>query len=68
MAAAYDVATACSGFPYGLSLAAGHIAAGQAKNVLVITEQDRVVLKGSVKSPSEAERVKGVGVGSTIRR
>ena len=35
-AAAYDFATACSGFPYGLSLATGHIAAGQAKNVLVI--------------------------------
>lgn len=35
-AAAYDFATACSGFPYGLSLAAGHIADGQAKNVLVI--------------------------------
>src|SRR5690606_11875361 len=34
-AAAYDFATACSGFPYGLSLAAGHIADGQAKNVLV---------------------------------
>lgn len=35
-AAAYDFATACSGFPYGLSLAAGHIADEQAKNVLVI--------------------------------
>src|SRR5690606_25952724 len=35
-AAAYDFATACSGFPYGLSLAAGHIADRQAKNVLVI--------------------------------
>lgn len=31
-----------------------------AKNVLVITEQDRVVLKGNVKSASEAERVKGI--------
>jgi 3-oxoacyl-[acyl-carrier-protein] synthase-3 len=35
-AAAYDFSTACSGFPYGLSLAVGHIAAGQAKNVLLI--------------------------------
>jgi hypothetical protein len=31
-----------------------------AKNVLVITEQDRVVLKGTVNSPSEADRVKRV--------
>ena len=35
-AAAYDFATACSGFPYGLSLASAHIADGQAENVLVI--------------------------------
>ena len=35
-AAAYDFATACSGFPYGLSLASGLIADGQAENVLVI--------------------------------
>ncbi len=35
-AAAYDVATACSGFLYGLSLAQGHIAAGQAETVLVV--------------------------------
>jgi 3-oxoacyl-[acyl-carrier-protein] synthase-3 len=35
-AAAYDFATACSGFPYGLALATGHIAAGQAEKVLVI--------------------------------
>ncbi|MBW3627794.1 MAG: ketoacyl-ACP synthase III [Gemmatimonadetes bacterium] len=33
---AYDFATACSGFPYGLAMATGHIAAGQAENVLVI--------------------------------
>ena len=35
-AAAYDFATACSGFPYGLSLASAHIADRQAENVLVI--------------------------------
>ncbi len=35
-AGAYDFATACSGFLYGLSLAEGHIAAGQAETVLVI--------------------------------
>ncbi|HEX6925517.1 MAG TPA: beta-ketoacyl-ACP synthase III [Longimicrobiaceae bacterium] len=35
-AAAYDFATACSGFPFGLSLATGHIAAEQAKNVLLV--------------------------------
>jgi 3-oxoacyl-[acyl-carrier-protein] synthase-3 len=34
-AAAYDFATACSGFLYGLSMAEAHIAAGQAETVLV---------------------------------
>lgn len=31
-----------------------------AKNVLVITEADRVVLKGQVRSQAEAERIKGI--------
>jgi 3-oxoacyl-[acyl-carrier-protein] synthase III len=35
-AAAYDFATACSGFPYGLAMANGHIATGQAETVLLI--------------------------------
>ncbi|CAN5857257.1 ketoacyl-ACP synthase III [soil metagenome] len=35
-AGAYDFATACSGFPYGLAMAEGHIAAGQAETVLVV--------------------------------
>jgi 3-oxoacyl-[acyl-carrier-protein] synthase III len=35
-AAAYDFSSACSGFLYGLTLAEGHIAAGQAKTVLLI--------------------------------
>jgi 3-oxoacyl-[acyl-carrier-protein] synthase III len=35
-AGAYDFATACSGFPYGLSLADGHIATGAAETVLLI--------------------------------
>lgn len=35
-AAAYDFATACSGFLYGLSLARAHIAAEQAETVLVV--------------------------------
>jgi 3-oxoacyl-[acyl-carrier-protein] synthase-3 len=34
-AAAYDFATACSGFLYGLSMAEAHITAGQAETVLV---------------------------------
>jgi 3-oxoacyl-[acyl-carrier-protein] synthase-3 len=38
-AAAYDFATACSGFLYGLSLAEAHIAAGQARNVLVLATE-----------------------------
>lgn len=35
-AGAYDFATACSGFLYGLSIAEGHIAAGHAERVLLI--------------------------------
>jgi len=35
-AGAYDFATACSGFLYGISLAQGHIATGQADTVLVV--------------------------------
>jgi 3-oxoacyl-[acyl-carrier-protein] synthase III len=35
-AGAYDFSTACSGFLYGLSMATGHIATGQAKKVLVV--------------------------------
>lgn len=38
-AAAYDYATACSGFLYGLSMAEAHIAAGQAETVLVIATE-----------------------------
>lgn len=34
-AAAYDYATACSGFLYGLSMAEAHIVSGQAETVLV---------------------------------
>ena len=35
-AAAFDIAAACSGFLYGLSIARGMIAAGQGKNILVV--------------------------------
>lgn len=35
-AAAYDIASACSGFIYGLQVAEGHIAAGHARVVLLI--------------------------------
>ncbi|HEX2093568.1 MAG TPA: beta-ketoacyl-ACP synthase III [Longimicrobiaceae bacterium] len=38
-AGAYDFATACSGFLYGLSLAEAHIAAEQAENVLLIATE-----------------------------
>lgn len=38
-AGAYDFATACSGFLYGLSMAAGHIATGQAENVLLVCSE-----------------------------
>jgi 3-oxoacyl-[acyl-carrier-protein] synthase-3 len=36
---AYDFASACSGFPYGLALASGHIATGQAQTALVICSE-----------------------------
>jgi hypothetical protein len=39
-----------------------------AKNVMVITEEDRVVLKGTVNSASEAERVKGVAGALTTKQ
>ena len=39
-----------------------------AKNVMVITEADHVVLKGQVRSPSEAERVKGIAGMVTTKR
>ncbi len=38
-AAAYDISTACSGFLYGLQCAEGHIAAGRAEIVLVISTE-----------------------------
>ena len=39
-----------------------------AKNVLVITEGDHVVLKGPVRSSSEAERIKGIAGTITTKR
>lgn len=38
-AGAYDFATACSGFVYGLAMAEGHIVAGHAKTVLVVATE-----------------------------
>jgi 3-oxoacyl-[acyl-carrier-protein] synthase-3 len=38
-AGAYDFATACSGFVYGLAMAEGHIVAGHARNVLVVATE-----------------------------
>lgn len=38
-AAAYDIATACSGFIYGLSIAEGHLATGRAEIVLVVATE-----------------------------
>ena len=40
-AAAYDYATACSGFLYGLSMAEAHIVSGQAETVLVCATETR---------------------------
>ncbi|HET7322104.1 MAG TPA: beta-ketoacyl-ACP synthase III [Longimicrobiaceae bacterium] len=50
-AAAYDFATACSGFLYGLSTATGHVAAKQAENVLVVcTEKMSAIVDWSDRS------------------
>ncbi|HET8654250.1 MAG TPA: beta-ketoacyl-ACP synthase III [Longimicrobiaceae bacterium] len=50
-AAAYDYAAACSGFPFGLSIATGQIAAGQAENVLVVcTEKMSSIVDWSDRS------------------
>ncbi|HSJ09493.1 MAG TPA: beta-ketoacyl-ACP synthase III [Longimicrobiales bacterium] len=38
-AAAYDVSAACSGFLYGLSIAEGHIASGNAEIALVVSTE-----------------------------
>jgi 3-oxoacyl-[acyl-carrier-protein] synthase III len=38
-AAAYDIAAACSGFLYGLSIAEGHLAAGRAEIALVVSTE-----------------------------
>lgn len=38
-AAAYDISAACSGFLYGLSVAEGHIAAGNAEIALVVATE-----------------------------
>lgn len=38
-AAAYDISTACSGFIFGIQCAEGHIAAGRAEIVLVISTE-----------------------------
>jgi 3-oxoacyl-[acyl-carrier-protein] synthase III len=38
-AAAYDISAACSGFLYGLSLAEGHIAGGNAEIALVVSTE-----------------------------
>ncbi|MDQ3523214.1 MAG: ketoacyl-ACP synthase III [Gemmatimonadota bacterium] len=38
-AGAYDFATACSGFVYGLAIAEGHIVAGHARTVLVVATE-----------------------------
>jgi 3-oxoacyl-[acyl-carrier-protein] synthase-3 len=71
-AGAYDYATACSGFLYGLSMAEAHIVAGQAETVLVVatekmssivdwTDRSTCVLFGdgagaAVVKPAEDER------------
>lgn len=71
-AGAYDFATACSGFLYGISMAEGHIAAGQAEKVLVVcaekmssilnwTDRSTCVLFGDGAGAGVIEAVKDGG-------
>ncbi|HEU0014496.1 MAG TPA: beta-ketoacyl-ACP synthase III [Longimicrobium sp.] len=73
-AAAYDYATACSGFLYGLSMAEAHVVAGQAENVLVIatekmssivdwTDRATCVLFGDGAGAAVVQRANGDGRG-----
>ncbi len=73
-AGAYDFATACSGFLYGLSMAEAHIAAGQAETVLVLatekmssivdwTDRGTCVLFGDGAGAAVVRRAEGDGRG-----
>jgi 3-oxoacyl-[acyl-carrier-protein] synthase-3 len=63
-AAAYDYATACSGFLYGLSMAEAHIVAGQAETVLVCaTEKMSSIVDWTDRSTCV---LFGDGAGATI--
>jgi 3-oxoacyl-[acyl-carrier-protein] synthase-3 len=73
-AGAYDFATACSGFLYGLSMAEGHLAAGQAETVLVLatekmssivdwTDRATCVLFGDGAGAAVVQRANGDGSG-----
>jgi 3-oxoacyl-[acyl-carrier-protein] synthase III len=73
-AGAYDFASACSGFPYGLSLAAGHLASGSAETVLLIctekmssivdwTDRATCVLFGDGAGAAVIQRANGDGRG-----
>jgi 3-oxoacyl-[acyl-carrier-protein] synthase-3 len=79
-AAAYDFATACSGFLYGLSMAEAHITAGQAETVLVCatekmssivdwTDRSTCVLFGDGAGAAVVQRaVDGRGILSTYMK
>ncbi|CAA9322021.1 MAG: 3-oxoacyl-[acyl-carrier-protein] synthase, KASIII [uncultured Gemmatimonadetes bacterium] len=73
-AGAYDFATACSGFLYGLSMAEAHIAAEQAETVLVVatekmssiidwTDRATCVLFGDGAGAAVVRRAEGDGRG-----
>ena len=73
-AGAYDFATACSGFLYGLSMAEAHVTAGQAETVLVLatekmsaivdwTDRGTCVLFGDGAGAAVVRRAEGDGRG-----
>lgn len=73
-AAAYDYATACSGFLYGLSMAEAHIASGQAETILLVatekmssiidwTDRATCVLFGDGAGAAVIQRADGDGRG-----
>jgi 3-oxoacyl-[acyl-carrier-protein] synthase III len=73
-AGAYDFATACSGFPYGLTMAEGYIAAGNAETILLVctekmssiidwTDRTTCVLFGDGAGAAVIQPARGDGTG-----
>lgn len=77
-AAAYDISSACSGFLYGLSIAEGHIASGNAEIALIVatekmsaivdwTDRTTCVLFGDGAGAAVVRRVEPDSAGSSAQ-